>query len=48
MKWRIILKILYLVTLFVLAAHKQGNESQLIDSDPKVDPAALQQAYNRA
>jgi len=49
MKWKVTLKFLYLITLlFVMATYKKDNEPQLIDSDLKVDPIALQQAYNKA
>ncbi|MEP1033338.1 hypothetical protein [Ekhidna sp.] len=48
MKWRILIKLLYLITLFGLAAYKWDKESQLIDSDPNVDPSSIQQAYNEA
>lgn len=48
MKWKILIKLLYLIILFAVAAYKWNRESQLIDSDPKVDPSALQQAYHEA
>ncbi|MEO1253784.1 MAG: hypothetical protein AAFY41_02690 [Bacteroidota bacterium] len=48
MKWKIIIKLLYLVVLFAVASYKWERESQLIDSDPKIDTSSLQQAYNEA
>ncbi|WP_436515976.1 hypothetical protein [Ekhidna sp. To15] len=48
MKWKILIKLLFLITLFAVAAYKWDEESQLIDSDPKVDPSTIQQAYNEA
>lgn len=48
MKWKIALKLLYLFTLFALAAYEWSNESQLIDSDPEVNPNSLQQAHSPA
>ena len=46
MKWKIALKLLYLLTLFALAAYEWGNESQLIDSDPEVNPNSLQHVHS--
>ncbi|WP_420318607.1 hypothetical protein [Ekhidna sp.] len=48
MKWKILIKLLYLIILFAVASYKWEKESQLIDSDPKIDPVNLQQAYNEA
>ena len=48
MKWKILIKLLYLIVLFAVAAYKWDKESQLIDSDPKVDPSTIQQAYYEA
>ncbi|MEP0984258.1 hypothetical protein [Ekhidna sp.] len=48
MKWKILIKLLYLITLFAVAAYEWDKESQLIDSDPKIDETSLQQAYNEA
>jgi len=49
MKWKIILKLLYLVTLFAIATYQWNrDESQLIDSDPKIDTSTIQQAYHKA
>ncbi len=47
-KWKILIKLLYLLVLFAIAAYKWDKESQLIDSDPKIDPTSIQQAYNEA
>ncbi|WP_420575227.1 hypothetical protein [Ekhidna sp.] len=48
MKWKILIKLLYLVILFALASYKWDRESQLIDSDPKIDTESVQQAYHEA
>ncbi|WP_370086279.1 hypothetical protein [Ekhidna sp.] len=48
MKWKILIKLLYLVILFAVAAYKWDKESQLIDSDPKIEPTTIQQAYHEA
>ena len=48
MKWKILIKLLYLIILFAVAAYEWDNESQLIDSDPRVNPTELQQAYHEA
>lgn len=44
MKFKILIKLLYLVTLFAIAAKEDSKEPQLIDSDPKVDRSELYQA----
>ncbi|WP_425391144.1 hypothetical protein [Ekhidna sp.] len=48
MKWRILIKLLYLVILFAVAAYQWEEESQLIDSDPYIEEQDLQQAYHEA
>ncbi|MEQ6166092.1 MULTISPECIES: hypothetical protein [unclassified Ekhidna] len=48
MKWKILIKLLYLIILFAVAAYKWDKESQLIDSDPQIDTKTIQQAYHEA
>ncbi|MEQ8906455.1 hypothetical protein [Ekhidna sp.] len=48
MKWKILIKLLYLIILFAVAAYKWESESQLIDSDPHIDTQTIQQAYHEA
>ena len=49
MKWKIFIKLLYLVTLFAVATYQwDRDESQLIDSDPEIDTSSIQQAYQQA
>lgn len=48
MKWKILIKLLYLIALFVLATYEWDNESKLIDSDPRIDTSTIQQAYHEA
>ncbi|NQZ79201.1 MAG: hypothetical protein HRT61_24235 [Ekhidna sp.] len=46
MKWKILIKLLYLVTLMAIAAYEWDKESQLIDSDPNIDSQSMQRAYH--
>ncbi|MEO9486880.1 MAG: hypothetical protein ABJI55_10600 [Ekhidna sp.] len=48
MKWKILIKLLIITILFAVATYNWNKESQLIDSDPKVDPSSIQQALNQA
>ena len=44
MKFKILVKLLYLIALFAIAAYEKEKEPQLIDSDPNVDKSELYQA----
>jgi len=48
MKWKIIIKLLYLIILFAVASYKWEQESQLIDSDPNLNTPNTLQAYHEA
>ncbi|MEM6830753.1 MAG: hypothetical protein AAF551_09580 [Bacteroidota bacterium] len=42
MKWKIVIKILYLIVLLVIAAIGWKDEPRLIDSDPSSDHGIYQ------
>ncbi len=44
MKLKILIKLLYLVAIFVFAAYEKDDEPQLIDSEPNIDKSELYQA----
>ena len=48
MKWKILIKLLYLITLMAVAAYEWDTESQLIDSDPNIDSQSMELAYHVA
>jgi len=49
MKTKILIKLLYLITLFALATYRwDDTESPLIDSDPNLNISSYQEAYYEA
>lgn len=49
MKWKILIKLLYLIALFSIAAIKWEREgSKLIDSEPQINRSEMQQAFQQA
>ena len=47
MRWKILIKLLYLIILFVVAACEWDRESQLIDSDLQIDTTTIQLPFSR-
>lgn len=45
MKWKIAIKLVYIATLFAIAAYNwEPKESKLIDSDPTIEESVLRHA----
>lgn len=45
MKWKILIKLLYIIVLFAVASLKwEKQEPQLIDSDPQINEVTILQA----